>query len=63
MTPKTILIIPPNYGDQIKAFRTRHKLHQKEMGAMIGVGGGAISKWENTKPLPPANTGSPWSTS
>ena len=52
MAPMTILIIPPNYGDQILAFRTRHALHQKEIGTMIGVGAGAISKWERYQAAP-----------
>jgi transcriptional regulator with XRE-family HTH domain len=41
-------------GDQLKAFRTRHKMTQAELGKHLGTTGNTIARWERDEmSIPP----------
>lgn len=40
------------YGEMIQSLRKRHKMSQKELGDMLGIGVSSISMWEAGKREP-----------
>ena len=50
---------PPQFdgwdGWQIAALRIRHRLTQRELGALIGVSAAAVSMWESDATVPSAD--------
>lgn len=41
-----------DFNERISALRKRKKLTQEQLGAMLGVTGQAVSKWENKESMP-----------
>ena len=46
---------PIRFADNLRAARARLKLNQTALGRQIGIGQGAITKWETGKSSPPVD--------